>query len=63
LTTVPEPFDLTNAGKLDERKRVQLLKELKEREMSECTFKPNINEGGKNKKIINELLHQMDVQH
>lgn len=37
------------------------MKELKEREMSECTFKPMTNEG-RNKKIINELLRGMDEE-
>jgi len=34
MPTVPEPFELTNAG---EKKRV-IMKEIKEREMQECTF-------------------------
>ncbi len=58
--TIPEPFDLTNAGKIDERRKQQLMKELKEREMVECTFKPSTNEG-KNKKIIKELLSTMEI--
>jgi hypothetical protein len=40
-----------------------LLKELKEKEMTECTFKPNVattNEG-KNKKIIKEMLNQIEI--
>ena len=35
------------------------MKELKEKEMTECTFKPNTN--GKNKKIIKELLGEMNA--
>lgn len=57
--TIPQPFELTNAGNLDERRKAQLRKELKEKEMTECTFKPKTNEG-RNKKLINDLLQQMD---
>ena len=57
--TNQKPFELTNAGRLDEKRRAALMKELKEKEMSECTFKPSTNEG-RNKKIINELLSQID---
>jgi hypothetical protein len=57
--TIPEPFALTNAGKLDERRRQILLKELKEKEMTECTFKPKID-GVTNKKIIKDMLNQID---
>jgi hypothetical protein len=50
--TVPQPFDLSRPK--DEKKK-KILQEIKEREMSECTFKPNTNEG-RNKKLINEIL-------
>jgi hypothetical protein len=61
--TIPEPFDLTNAGRLDERRKQLLLKELKEKEMTECTFKPNLGTAneGKNKKIIKEMLNQIEI--
>lgn len=36
--TIPKPFDLTNAGRLDEKRKNHLMKELKEKEMTECTF-------------------------
>ena len=36
--TIPKPFDLTNAGRMDEKRKQHLMKELKEKEMTECTF-------------------------
>jgi hypothetical protein len=38
-----------------DHKKSKLAKELKEKELSECTFKPNTNEG-RNRKIIEEIL-------
>lgn len=37
------------------------MKELKEKEMTECTFKPKTNEG-RNKKLINNLLQNIDSE-
>jgi len=34
-----------------------MLKELKDKERSECTFKPNTNEG-RNRKLIKEILEE-----
>ena len=42
--TVAKPFELSTGMHSDERK-AKLLKELKEREMKEYTFKPQTNEG------------------
>jgi hypothetical protein len=49
-TTVPRPFNLSNNEQFGQiRKNKQ--RELKEKEMSECTFKPVTNEG-RNRDII-----------
>ena len=58
--TIPKPFDLTNAGRMDEKRKQHLMKELKEKEMTECTFQPNTNEG-RNKKLIKDLLSTVEV--
>ncbi|CDW79342.1 UNKNOWN [Stylonychia lemnae] len=52
--TIPKPFDLSHT-KIE--KKNKLLKELNEKERSECTFKPNTNEG-RNKKLINQILEE-----
>ena len=52
--TIPKPFDLSHT-KIE--KKNKLLKELKDKERTECTFKPNTNEG-RNKKLIKEILEE-----
>ena len=47
-------------GREDKKNRV--LKELKEKEMSECTFKPATNEG-RNKKLIREIMEGKEMQY
>ena len=54
-TTVPRPFNLSNNEQFGQiRKNKQ--RELKEKEMSECTFKPVTNEG-RNRDIIHQLMN------
>ncbi len=54
--TVPEPFELSAGMNSDARKK-KMLKALKQREMSECTFKPATNEG-RNKQMIKAILEE-----
>ena len=37
------------------------MKELKEKEMAQCTFKPNTNEG-RNKQLIREILEDAEKE-
>ena len=54
-TTVPRPFNLSNNEQFGQiRKNKQ--RELKEKEMSECTFKPVTNEA-RNRDIIHQLMN------
>ena len=57
--TVPQPFELSHSHAVD--KKSKLAKELKEKEMQQCTFKPNTNEG-RNRKIIKEILEEADKE-
>jgi hypothetical protein len=49
-TTVPKPFNLSSNTQFGQIRKTKM-RELKEKEMSECTFKPVTNET-KNKDII-----------
>lgn len=54
-TTVPRPFNLSNNEQFGQiRKNKQ--RDLKEKEMSECTFKPVTNEA-RNRDIIHQLMN------
>ena len=57
--TVPKPFDLSQCK---EERMGKILKELKEKEMSEYTFKPSTNEA-RNRKIINEILEEQEEEY
>lgn len=57
---MPQPFELSK-GVSSEVKRNKMMKELKERQMSEYTFKPNTNEG-RNRRIIQEILEEADKE-
>lgn len=58
--TIPKPFELSN-GMNSEGKKFKMMKELKEKELNECTFKPNTNEG-RNRKIIQEILQEEEIE-
>ena len=54
-TTVPRPFNLSNNEQFGQiRKNKQ--RDLKEKEMSECTFKPITNEA-RNRDIVHQLMN------
>ena len=54
-TTVPRPFNLSNNEQFGQiRKNKQ--RDLKEKEMSECTFKPLTNEA-RNRDIVHQLMN------
>ena len=54
--TVPKPFDLSQQKP---EKTHKMMKEIKEKERSECTFKPVTNEG-RNRQLIQEILEEVD---
>lgn len=58
--TIPQPFQLSHQ-RITEDKKKKVLKEVKEKEMTECTFKPQTNEG-RNRKIIKDILDNDERQ-
>jgi hypothetical protein len=48
---VPKPFNLSNNQQFGQIRKNKIMSDLKEKQMSECTFKPATNEA-RNKDII-----------
>ena len=60
-TTVPQPFNLSSNEQFGQIRRNRMQAELKEKEMGECTFKPETN-AGRNKDIVNQIMMNYDDQ-